>query len=174
MKKTIVIVAFSLGVIAGFSQTTPPAELPHQTFLNSVTAYFSSFNTNLDSIFVTHKGDLWAGPNWQGGAHASTSLGLDYDVYKKLSFGSETRFEDITGNVGSQQFSLGYGIVVHDVKLTGLVGGAWGFKESKLRPLVGVSAKKLMTEHTFTAIGLDIPFVKNTKPELKLSTGLVF
>ncbi len=165
----IVLSAFCF-LLSAFSQT----EQPHQTFFNSVTGYFTSFNTNLDTIFANHKGTLWAGQDWQGGAHASSSLGLEYLVYKKFSFDSETRFADLTGNVKSQQIGIGYNVDVHDVRLTGFAAGGYDFDLDNAYPVIGLRAKKLLTEHTFSFIEFVVPIEKQSRPRLGFGVGFVF
>lgn len=155
-----------------FSQTA--TEQPHQTFFNSVTGYFTSFNTNYDSVFATHKGTLWAGQDWQGGAHASSSLGLEYLVYKQLSVDSETRFADLTGNVKAQQIGLGYNVDVHDTRLTGFLAGSYDFDTEKACPILGIRAKKLLTDHTFAFTEFVVPIEKQARPRLGFGVGFVF
>lgn len=168
---TLIIAAVCL-VVPAVAQTS--TEQPHQTFFNTVTGYFTSFNTNLDSVFATHKGTLWAGQDWQGGAHASSSLGLEYLVYKGFSLDSETRFADLTGNVKSQQIGVGYNVDIHDVRLTGFIAGDYDFDFNDARADIGLRAKKLLTDHTFSFVEFVVPIEKQSRPRLGFGVGFVF
>lgn len=170
MRNMIAAVILAVSLTAASAQT----EQPHQTFFNSVTGYFTSFNTNLDSVFTTHKGTLWVGQDWQGGAHASSSLGLEYVVYKGFSLDSETRFADLTGNVKSQQIGVGYNIDMHDVRITGFVAGDYDFESTNATADLGLRAKKLLTEHTFSFVEFVIPIEKQSRPRLGFGLGFVF
>lgn len=167
-------IAVVLSVFCILFSASAQTEQPHQTFFNSVTSYFASFNTNYDSVFATHKGTIWAGQDWQGGAHASSSLGLEYLVYKQFSFDSETRFADLTGNVKSQQIGVGYNVDVHDVRLTGFAAGGYDFETDKAYPVIGLRAKKLLTEHTFSFVEFVVPIEKQARPRLGFGLGFVF
>lgn len=169
MRNMIMAVLLAVGLAAS-AQT----EQPHQTFFNSVTGYFTSYNANLDSVFATHKGTLWAGQDWQGGAHASSSLGLEYIVYKQFSLDSEIRFADLTGNVKSQQIGVGYNVDVHDVRITGFIAGDYDFETDSARANLGLRAKKLLTDHTFSFVEFVIPIEKQARPRLGFGLGFVF
>ena len=103
-----------------------------------------------------------------------TSLGLEYLVYKQFSFDSETRFAGLTGNVKSQQIGVGYNVDVHDVRLTGFAAGGYDFETDKAYPVIGLRAKKLLTEHTFSFIEFVVPIEKQARPRLGFGLGFVF
>ena len=172
MKKTLVIAVVALATFAVKAQTNVPAN--HTEFFSGVMSYFSSFNTNYDGILTLHKGTLWAGANFQGGAHNSSSLGLEYKFWKQFSLDSETRFADVSGTIHEQQLGVGYNVEIHDVRITGYAAGLRNFDEDKFKAVLGIRVKKLMTQHTFTFLGLAVPLEKDSRPRIEVGTGFVF
>lgn len=171
MKKVIAALMVVVALATANAQVQPQ---PHQTFFDSVTGYFSSHNTNYAGILQSHKGTLWSGQDWQAGAHISTSLGLEYLVYKQISLDSETRFSDLTGSVSSQQIGAGYNVDIIDVRLTGFVAGSYNFDTDRITPQIGLRAKKLLTDHTFSFVGFVVPIQHKANPRIELGVGFVF
>ena len=157
------IAALSLG-LAAQAQTNAPAEpatnaVPTEgSFLNSAFSYFTSFNTNLDSTFGSHRGSLFTGvDSIQGaGVNMANSIGLSYDLYAgtnnlRLSVESVTRNSGVAGTLLSEQAGLGVSFIVHDARLTVYAdGGYWIYDEpDRYYAEIGLRAQKALTEHTY-------------------------
>lgn len=172
---TLLSLALFLNPVSAQVETPEPPLTVQTEFFGSVSSYFTSFNTNFAGIWETHRGTLWLGQDFQGGAHASTSLGLEYIVYKNFSLDSETRFEDVTGNVSTQQFGIGYNVHVTDVRITGFVAASVDMRQEDVGCVIGLRAKKLLTENTFAFTELAVPVQKNgSRPRLGLGAGFLF
>ena len=169
----IALVALPVAVNAQVS-TVNPSDPAHVGFFNTFTGYFSSFNTNFDGILDAHKGTLWLGQDMQGGAHTSTSLGLEYTAYKSFGICSKTRLEDVTGEVKSQSLGAAYNIIVHDVRISGAILGSYDFKESRAQAQFEIAALKILTEHTFANVRFLVPVEKQSRPILTLGGGFIF
>ena len=162
----------------------PPAAPPADsgTFLGSVGGYFTAFNPALEGQLTNHNGTLWTSPDWQAGAHVSTSLGLEYTIWKNFALTSETRFGDVSGTIAAQQFGVAYNVNIHDVRLSGGIAGAYntqllspsGAAQNKLEPVLTLSAIKLLTEHTYTGLAMEIPINKSTQPMFQIRVGFLF
>ena len=172
MKKFLALLGLVLVTTVGYSQTNV-----HTSFFESVTAYFTSFNTNLDTVFTTHKGSLWSGARFNGGAHTGSMLGLNYDI-GKFGVESASGFADISGFVESQFLGVGYSAVVHDAKISAFIGGSANFPEDGARTLyraeIVLEAKKALTEHTFSFIRLSQQIENRKTPSLTLGVGFTF
>lgn len=175
MKTKLAAIAFALSLVAGADAQTNT--LPHQTFFDAVTGYFTSFNTNLDTTFADHRGDLWMGAQFNGGAHTGAQLGLSYRVWGNFSLESATVFADVSGNVDSQQLGIGYSVVVHDAKITGYAVGGIQFPEfadNRAVCEIGVRVKKALTIHSFAGVGLSARIEKHASPMLTIFSGFTF
>ena len=176
MKTKIIIAALALATClppATRAQETPPPTTPGN-FLQSVQGYFTTFNPALEGTFRDNKGSLWAGADFNSGAHVSSSLGLDYLVWKNFSLESVTRNADVEGTVLSQQIGAGFNVIVHDAKLTGYIDGGYNLQKSKLFCEVGIRARKALTEHTFAGLSLGVVIESKASPTVSLFTGFVF
>lgn len=172
MKKYILSLALLVPLWANAQTNAAP-----QTFFDSVIGYFSTINTNLDTTFRDHKGSLWMGAQFNGGAHTGSQLGLSYDVWKSVSLESASVFADVSGLVDSQQIGVGYNITVHDTRLTVYVMGGIQFPENADNRAVcelGLRVKKALTEHTFAGMGLSARIEKHASPMLTVFTGFCF
>ena len=157
--------------------TNGPAGSPPQNqtgFFNSVVGYFSAFNTNLDSTFGANRGTVWTGvDSVQGGTQTlANTIGLSYDLWRTSAGGSSTngaglgnialsletvcRNGGITGTVISTGAGAGLGFVVHDVRLTAYVDGAYYFPKGGSQACVefGLRAFKALSGHTFAGVGI--------------------
>lgn len=160
----------------GVPQDAPTNIPPQQTFFETVASYLTSQNTNLLTFQKTNELDLWAGADYVTGVQVSASLGIEYNVYKKISIESVTRNAGIGGVVVSQQGGVGLNFVVHDVKLTGYLDGGYDFYNKRPYAALGIRAKKALTENTFAGIGMETPITKHgpQSPILTLFTGFTF
>lgn len=183
MKKILLIASltafcnFSFCILPCAAQAADTSPAPdHTSFFNTTLGYFTSFNPELEGQLTNHAGTFWTGPVWKSGAHNATALGLEYSVYKNFAAISETRFEDVTGNVAAQRLGVGYNINVHDVRLTGYVAGEYNFDKANAKAggVIGLSVIKLLTEHTFTGLQMDVPLEKNTVPLFTIKVGILF
>lgn len=174
MKTRLALILSCLIVTGAYAQTTNVA--PHQTFFDAVTGYFTAFNTNLDSTFGTHKGDLWSGARLNAGAHTGSLLALNYD-FGKFGVESASGLADVSGTMDSQFIGVGYNVVVHDAKLSAFIGGSAMFPEgaaTEYEASVVLEAKKALTEHTFTVIRLSQPIKRGRTPDFTVGVGFVF
>lgn len=172
MKKLIALL--SLVCLSTFGQGIQTGELPHQTFWNTFVDYFTSFNTNLDGTFANHRGEIFAGPIIQEGAHNGEALGLSYRLYKDFSLESMSVFADVTGRLDTQCLGIGYSYVIHDIKLTALVEGGWEFETSKLNAVFALRAQKALSEHTSAGIELRLRATRQEQPSLLVFAAVTF
>lgn len=187
MAKVVLAFAFLIGTSA-MAQTTPP------TFFNSVSDYFSSFNTNLDSTFATERAEIAIGvDSTQGGSvPLANSLRISYTVYQPSNAVTALSIENVLDNSGvagtlvSEQLGLGFSFIVHDVKLTGYADGLYDFnpatktnskgktrKDSAFGAEIGLRVQKAMTTHTFSGIGLGVILPRNEQ-KFQVFTGFTF
>lgn len=186
-------VILTLSVVAFFA-TTAPAQTTPPTFFNSVSDYFSSFNTNLDSTFATERAEIAIGvDSTQGGnAPLANSLRVSYTVYQPSNAVTALSIENVLDNSGvagtlvSEQLGLGFSFIVHDVKLTGYADGLYDFnpttttnskgktrKDSAFGAEIGLRVEKAMTTHTFSGIGLGVVLPRNEQ-KFQAYTGFTF
>lgn len=161
-----------LGILALITLAlTCSAQTNTGSFYQSALSYFTSFNTNLDNTFGLEKGTIWAGvDSLQGNeVNLANSLGLSYDLYKKISVESVTRNSGIAGTLVSEQLGLGLSFVVHDAKLTAYAdaGYDFGLKDAKTADRifgeVGLRVQKALTDHTYAGVGIGAQFPKNSQ-----------
>jgi hypothetical protein len=174
MKKLLLpaLLAVFVALPASAQETNVP---PSTTFFQSVTGYFSSFNTNL-LTFQLDRASVWASVDWQSGVNVSASLGLEYRLGKSaLSLESVTRNANIAGTIVGQQAGLGLNFTVHDVRLTGYVDGGYDFTKDKMFCEIGARAKKALTDHTFIGVGIGARIQKQSPaPVFSIFTGFTF
>src|SRR6185312_15256921 len=109
---------------------------PDGNFFSSVTGYFTSFNTNLESDVLAARGQLWTGADslqGNGTVPLANSLGLSYNVYQpsnspvRLGFESVTRNSGVAGTIVSEQIGPNLKLIIHDVTLTLAVDPLYDF-----------------------------------------------
>lgn len=191
MAKVVLVATVALFATVGAvnAQTTPPP-----TFFNSVSDYFSSFNTNLDSTFATERAEIAIGvDSTQGGSvPLANSLRISYTVYQPSNSVTALSIENVLDNSGvagtlvSEQLGLGFSFLVHDVKLTGYADGLYDFnpatrtnskgkarKDCAFGAEIGLRVQKAMTTHTFSGIGLGVILPRNEQ-KFQAYTGFTF
>lgn len=177
MKKifTSLLAVIALSVTA---QTNAPTGI--QDLGNTVLGYFTAFNTNLDSTFGNSTFDLWTGiaSVQNGDTPIVNELGLSYDVWQpsatnavktRISLEDAIRDSGLAGSLISEQFGLGFSIVVHDVKLTAYLDAGYDFFRSeprfadRLYGEVGIRGKKALGQHFYSGVGLGAQFPRNSR-----------
>lgn len=179
MKKLLTIIAAVALCVSAYSQTNTPPD--SGSFLQSVTSYFTTFNTNLDSTFGTERGSIWTGvDSIQGGdAPLANSLGLSYNIWKAVSAESVLRNSGVAGTVLSEQAGFGLSFIVHDAKLTLYADAGYNFQEEstkfedKLFGELGIRAEKALTTHTFLGVGMGVR-VPNSEQVFTAFGGFTF
>ena len=170
MKTKLITVLAAAFIACGLSVTQaqtntnqPPVPTSATSFAGSVQAYFTSFNTNLDSTFGLQRGEVAVGADSiQGaGVNLANSIRISYDAYKALSVEAVVRDSGISGILVSAQAGLAYNVIVHDAKLSLYVDGGSRQDEAsdqkdKLYAEVGVRIQKALTEHTFAGVGMGV------------------
>ena len=148
------------------------------TFFGTVQSYFTSFNPSLEQTFhKTNEWDIWAGADNVQGSGMTASLGVSYNVWKFVSLESVTRNGSVAGTIVGQQFQLGLNKVVHDVKVTGFVGGGYDFNQKESYGILGARFIKALTENTFAGLSIEEHIggskIGNT-PTVSILTGFNF
>lgn len=158
MKKLLL----SIGLIVSVSASAQTNN--STTFFNSVTSYFTGFNTNL-LTFQNEKGSMFTSvDSIQGGEHPlANSVGLSYKIYKVV--GAETLFRN-TGTTGvflEAQAGLNLNFVLWDTKVTPYVDCGYAFAEptEKIYAEPGVRVQKALTDHTYAGVGLGVQLPVN-------------
>lgn len=163
------------------------AQSTNGNFFGSVTSYFSSFNTNLDSNFGSERVSVWTGvDSIQGGTTPlANQLGIGYDVYstygadglKKtaIQFENVLRNSGVAGTVVSDQAGFGLSFIVHDVKLTAYADAGYDLQapHEKIYGEIGLRAFKALTEHTFAGVGIGAQVPAN-RQVLSVFAGFTF
>lgn len=162
-----------------------PTSNPTGSFFDTVTSYFTSFNTNL-STFQLDKASVWAGADFKENVNVSFSLGIEYNLWKSISVESVTRNFGVAGAITSEQLGFGLNFTLHDVRMTGYIDYGYNFTSSSdvtdHGSFIGVGAriKKALTDHTFAALQLEADYYFSRKtsgqvvPMLTVSTGFTF
>lgn len=160
----------------------PPLPTSEGNFLQTVQAYFTSFNTNLDSTFATERAEFAAGvDSIQGGkVPLANSLRVSYDLpgtnwWHGLSLESVTRDGGVAGGFISSQVGLGINFVVHDAKFTVYCDGGYNIVDSNNREYaeIGIRVSKALTTHTFGGAGVGAILPGNSQT-LQLFGGATF
>ena len=199
---SFVFLAVGLLAATGFAQNSPqstvpspqPAEAPAPpansgSFFQSVTGYFTSFNTNLDGTFLQEHGSIWTGvDSIQGGpVPLANSIGLSYDLYRptnsavRISVENVLRNSGVAGTVLSEGMGLGMSWVVHDTKLTAYLDGVYGVGGEaanakfmdRLNAEIGLRVQKALTDHTFAGVGFAVQLPSN-RQVLSATVGFTF
>lgn len=176
----VTVIALQAIVPGLTAQTTntpaPPGDAT--TFFNSVLGYFSGFNPELEKSLAEKPGSLWTAADWQGGAHVSSSLGLEYRVWKKIGLESETKFADVSGTVWSQQIGANLSLDVHDVRISGGIDAVREFgngdEDARTYAAFTIRARKMLTVNTFALTGIQVPVESGSKPMFQLGVGFLF
>lgn len=148
---------------------------PQTTFFGSVTSYFATFNTNLNT-FANAKAQVWAGVDYVDGLNATSSLGIEVDLWKGVSIESVTRNAGIANTIVSQQIGVGYGVTLYDTKITAYLDGGYDFNRTGPYAAIGARVKKALTDHTFAGVGLETQIFgkRPSSPILSLFAGFTF
>lgn len=146
------------------------------TFFTSVSQYFASFDTNKTTFAKTNECDFWAGADYVSGVNISSSLGLEYQLWKKVSVESVTRNAGIAGTILSQQIGVGLNATLYDVKITGYLDGGYDFLHKQPYAALGARVKKALTQNTFAGLGLEAQVMKHgsSTPTISIFTGFTF
>lgn len=188
MKKTLGLVGLiAIGLGGGLAPSLQAQEITNAPpagaadFGQTVLGYFTAFNPALDVTFGQNRFDLWLGASSiQGGAVPLVNdIGVSYDLWRPTPATNSTtqtavslenliRNSGVAGTVTSEQFGLGFSIIIHDVKLT--VYGDAGYDLTKFLPTgdrfygeVGLRAKKAIGTHFYTGVGLGCQFPRNAQ-----------
>lgn len=171
---TALLLAF---VLSAFSAVNSHAQLTQPTtnqipaneasFFNDVLNYFSSFNTNLDSTFGTHRGTFFTGVDAiQGGNNnLANTIGIQYEVWKAspstntasqigIELEAVTRNSGLAGTILSQGGGVGLDFDIHDVRVNGYVDGVYQFQTDKIGAEFGVRIFKAIGANTFMGVGI--------------------
>lgn len=181
---TVAIVAILAALTIPSAQAQTVTNQPTGNFFNSVTGYFTSFNTNLEASTAAARGSLWTGADsLQGGdVPLANSLGLSYNLYQpaaspvRLGFESVTRNSGVAGTIVSQQIGPNLKLIVHDVTITAYADPLYDFaatdtknakgktvKADRIGCEIGLRLQKQLTEHTFAGTGVGARLPKNTQ-----------
>lgn len=171
------LVGLSLSLFATVLQAqtnTPPTA---GTFFDSVTGYFTSFNTNLDSTFDA-KGNFWTGADSIQGGDVSLahSVGISYRLYKLIDSEVVIRNSGIAGTLVSGEAGLSLNFKVHDAKLSLYGDGGYAFNSEETDRFygeIGVRASKALTEHTFAGVGIGAQLPAN-RQVFQIFAGFTF
>jgi hypothetical protein len=164
-------------VQANMSESVAPID--QVTFVQTVTGFFTSFNTNLDCTF-TNRGTLWAGVanNIGGGGSAlQNELGFSYTVWGGAAPEVIIRNGGMSGSVDSLQGGLSYGYVVVDTRLAAYLDGGYSWDTKKAYGEIGARVSKALTTHTFAQVsyGVQITGTSGAPPQvLVASAGFTF
>ncbi len=172
------------------TNTTPPTN-PEQTFFQSVGAYFTSFNSDLNTFHKEQdRFDIIAGPENQQGVGITAVLAGRWNFYRKgdntnslqLSFGGAMRNADIAGTILSEEGEFALSLVKYDTKLTFGTGAGYSRQfKSGYTPLFA-EVTKALTPNTFAGLRITHDFyfkgsgsaTKANTPKLLIVTGFTF
>ncbi len=175
MKKLLAVVMLAATTLAGYSQTNSTS-----SFFQSVTTYFTSFNTNLNSTFGEAKGSVWVGLDSLQNEQTplANSIGLSYRLAKRITAETVIRDAGITGAIVNWQGGFGLNVVVHDAQLTGYAHGGYDFirnegADQRFYCELGLRAAKALTEHTYAGVGLGVK-LPNTERVFSVFAGFTF
>ena len=163
------------------AQTSPPPS--DGNFFNSVTGYFTSFNTNLEADVAAARGSFWTGADslqGNGTVPLANSLGLSYNLYQPtnapvhVGLESVTRNSGVAGTIVSEQIGPNLKLIIHDVTLTLAADPFYDFaaqdtKNAKAKTVkadrigfeVDLRLQKQLTAHTFAGTGIGVQLPKN-------------
>lgn len=186
MKKLFCTIVLA-SVLAAQAQTNPPAPPAPSTppasvgsFFQTAQSYFTSFNTNLDSTFLS-RGEIAVGVDsiQGGGANLANSVRVSYNTYKSISLELQVRDTGVSGVFIGEEFGPALNFVIHDAKLTlfghlGLNNANDATKtDRRIYGEIGVRAQKALTEHTFAGIGMGIQ-LPDQQRTFTIFTGFTF
>lgn len=166
------------GCVEAYAQST-------NTFVGSVTSYFTSFNPALTNTFAPSKNfDLWTGSEYVSGINVAADLGLEYKLPWLQGTKSHWSAESVTKNAGiagtilSQQVGVGFNYTITDTRVTGYLDGGYSWLNKSGFAEIGLRAKKALTDNTYAGLGisLDLGHRQNAQlvPNLVIFTGFTF
>lgn len=165
-----------IGAVLMAAVTNINAANPVPAFLDTVTGYFTSFNPNLTNTF-SQGTSLFAGADWNDGAHVSSTIGLEHRLKGKIGVDFQSSLADVEGTFRYLQSDLTYSVVHVDTKLTGFVGGGFDFETSRGFAAFGLRVQKALTPNTYAGLQLSAKVnreVKEVNPQMTVFTGFTF
>ena len=174
MKKYIAVIAVALLAVGAQAQTN---------FVNSVEAYFTSFNTNYG--FGGVKLELSSGYAQVTGANAASKLFAQYDINSFDVIGS-VQFSGVGSALNGGESGVGYTIISHyDTKVQiDLLAGYDNTKldgKGKSGAIVvepRIALKKKLTQNTYAETTLSLPIFSvgrfNSNPTIYAGVGFTY
>lgn len=177
MKLKTLLAAIGVIAVTGYSQAqTPTNSTPWGTILG----YFTSFDTNLDDAFGSHRVTLWTGVTsiQNGPVPLANDLGASYDLFRPSGLVTATndfanaqgfvgieglaRNSGVAGTLVSFQGGLEGGFIIHDTRLAAYADGGYatdqpGFKHSIFAE-AGIDVKKAIGHNFFAGLRLGQQF----------------
>jgi len=149
MKKVIAFLSISAVCAVGHAQGGT-------NFVQSVQAYFTSFNTNY--TFIGEKLDLETGYKQVTGVNAASFATLNYHVNDNFELGGTMQYSGVGSPINALEVGGGYGYNYYDTRVTvDLYGGYdWYQHTGVLEPKLEV--KKKLTPNTFASLGMSLPY----------------
>lgn len=173
MKKLILTSVIAIACIVNSNAQTQPST-PQQSFFDTVSKYFTSFNTNLTTFTSKSHAEISMGLDTVNNDTLTASFLVEAPVWKSFSLEANVRNRTVFGDITTAGGGVGYSIVKWDTKLTGFVDGGydWTTKRSFVEP--GIRIKKALTENTYAGVGISIPFGFNTGSKVITPSYSVF
>lgn len=154
MKIKLISIVLALASFTAVAQTNIQT-----TFFQSVSSYFTSFDTN-STTFKTPV-DIWTADNYRSGVNSSAELGASYDLWHpstNTAIAPEFVFRNagIAGTVVGEQGGVDFSIIHYDAKLSAYLDLGYSQFDSRGYIEVGIRAKKALSQNTYAGIGLGL------------------
>ena len=143
--------------VAATAAATNAAAPTPQSFISTVTSYFSSFNTSLDTFGTNGQYAVWTGAAWQSGINLGAAVGFEAHPFAKapgLMLGEVTTFAGVVGSIAQEEVDFGWSLTHYDVQASfGLCGAdTFHVENGDAAGIKGgffVEVAKAATENTF-------------------------
>lgn len=178
MKFKMFAAIFALVPVLAFAQTNTSPVIPApttQSFIQSVEAYFSSFDTNSQTFSTNSPYELWTGAAYQSGINLGAQIGVEarpIAKYPGLMIGSVSTLSSTVGTIAQEELDFGYSIRHYDVELTLGAGAVDTFAGGSASPgfkgSVFAEVKKALTANTFAGMRIEGLFGGGSKANVPM------
>lgn len=175
----ICVIGAICGLTASAQTNLPALPVNNITFFQSLQAYFTTFNPELESTFASNNFCAWAGVSSVQGAGVPLQNEIGFSATVKKSFSTEVVFHDagVAGVIVNVQAGPAFNFVVHDTKLTLYGHGGYNISSEvdgdRVYGEFGVRVQKALTKNTFAGLGMGVQVPRGTRV-FTVFTGFVF